>query len=148
MNDTLESKKLKDRGKRLWKNYHWTNEMYADLFDLQDGKCAGCGRPPRNAPLNVDHEHFKVLAHRIADGNWYAWTKTNGKEFDAVQYTKKEAVQVCRDRALPYSVRGLLCPGRQRGCNRLLGRVDNIHLLENFIEYLKNPPAQKILDKS
>ena len=43
------------------------------------------------------------------------------------------------------SVRGLLCGGRHYGCNRRLGRVDNVQWLQNMVEYLKNPPAQQVL---
>lgn len=43
------------------------------------------------------------------------------------------------------SVRGLLCGGRWHGCNRKLGRIDNLKWLGRVIEYLKNPPAQRIL---
>lgn len=43
------------------------------------------------------------------------------------------------------SVRGLLCGGRHYGCNRRLGRVDNVFWLQNMVEYLKNPPAQQVL---
>jgi hypothetical protein len=43
------------------------------------------------------------------------------------------------------SVRGLLCGGRYAGCNRKLGRVDNAQWLKNMLEYLLDPPAQRVL---
>jgi len=46
------------------------------------------------------------------------------------------------------SIRGLLCGGRFAGCNRRLGRMDNIQWLENVLAYLKNPPAQRVLRKN
>lgn len=46
------------------------------------------------------------------------------------------------------SVRGLLCGGRYAGCNRKLGRVDNVQWLKNMAEYLSNPPAQQVLRKN
>lgn len=44
------------------------------------------------------------------------------------------------------SIRGLLC----RNCNRRLLRAakDSVAILEAAIEYLKNPPAQKVLNDS
>jgi len=143
------AKKLRERGKRLWDNYRWTNEMYADLFDLQGGKCAGCGREPLNAPLQVDHEHFRVVLTRIVGHKgWVASvTLKDGQTFVGTGPTKALADACVRNAALPCSVRGLLCPGRQRGCNRLLGRVDDIQLLKSFVHYLENPPAKIVLDR-
>lgn len=46
------------------------------------------------------------------------------------------------------SVRGLLCGGRHFGCNRRLGRVDNVDWLRNALNYLLDPPAQKILKEN
>ena len=146
------AKKLGERGKRLWHNYRWTNEMYDALFDEQDGRCAGCGRKPLNAPLNIDHEHLHIVLSLTGlpekDGKWMAVvTLKNGRMFAATGSTRAIATLKVKDAALPHSVRGLLCPGRQRGCNRLLGRIDSIPLLQSFLVYLQNPPAKKVLDK-
>lgn len=67
--------------------------------------------------------------------------------------TKTEARREAKQLAMPQSVRGLLCPGRHGKaghgcCNRLLGRVDSPTWLRAAVEYLENPPAKKILDKS
>ena len=43
------------------------------------------------------------------------------------------------------SVRGILCGGKWAGCNRKLGRLDNIEWLEHAIAYLRDPPAQQLL---
>lgn len=59
--------------------------------------------------------------------------------------TQKEAKDVLLDVALPLSVRGLLCPGRYTGCNRLMGRIDKIDWLKKVIAYLENPPAHKVM---
>lgn len=157
---TTEEKRLKERGKRLWKNYRWTNEMYDELFRLQNGKCAICGKLPKKAPLNVDHIHFKIITTRISEQlcdslqicrTWSAVTVIGYQIFKDNGHTKKEAVENLKNRALPYSVRGLLCPGRHGKaghgcCNRLIGRIDNIPWLNQVVRYLENPPAKKILD--
>ncbi len=140
--------KEKAKDKRLRKTYGITLEQYNAILEFQGGRCAICGRLPKNAPLQVDHVHFKVEASPSACGNWYAWTRANGQYIHAIQATKKDAIQVVKDRAIPYSVRGLLCPGRQWGCNRLLGRVDNLSWLLSAHRYLTDLPARKVLDKS
>lgn len=43
------------------------------------------------------------------------------------------------------SVRGLLCGGRYAGCNRRLGRIDNLQWVRNILAYLADPPAQRVL---
>ena len=149
---TIDAKKLRAKGQRLWKCYRWTIAMRTALFVAQNGCCATCGRPENpEHPLNMDHEHFLVDAVKrlhLSD-KWIARaTFKDGRYFEEVGPTRAVAVDRARNAALPHSVRGLLCPGRQRGCNRLLGRVDSIQLLENFLKYLKDPPAKKILEKS
>jgi hypothetical protein len=146
--------KAKDR--RLIKNYRWTLAMFNALGDYQDWKCAGCGRE-FTSPPNVDHQHFKVLAARgpefSIDGFERGWVATVD-EFGVSAWgaTRTAATALARERALPLSVRGLLCAGRhcragQGCCNRLLGRVDNIPWLKSMIRYLEDPPARKILQE-
>ena len=136
----------KERAKdqRLRKLYRWTLEMYNRLGEIQGWRCAACGRSAKNMPLNLDHHHFKIEAHRSEEGNWYAFTRTNGIYVDAIARTKTEAVGVVRERALPLSVRGLLCPGRYAGCNRKLGRIDDPKWLRSVLSYLENPPAKQV----
>lgn len=142
----------KAKDKRLWKNYRWTLAMYNALGELQNWKCAGCGREAKNACLNLDHEHFKIESFRIITDYpqpkmmWQAKAifKDN-RSFVAVGTTKTEAMVKVREIALPQSVRGLLCPGRYMGCNRKLGRIDDVNWLESMVRYLKNPPARKIV---
>lgn len=157
----IAAKKLRERGKRLWQNYRWTNEMYDALLAEQGGVCAACGQPPKDGGMKlvVDHYHFKIQAFRNVsyfpdpERKWEAeaffpngiWIREMGK-------TKEEAVDKVREKALPVSVRGLLCPGRHGkaghgSCNRLIGRIDNVEWLRKVIHYLENPPAKKILDK-
>lgn len=151
---TPDEKKLAEKGKRLWKNYRWTLAMRDALLKEQDGKCAICGRPENpDAPLNVDHFHFKVNAKRSdtpsrPDLKWWAVTYLGPIIISQFGTTKTEAIAKVREIALPLSVRGLLCPGRYTGCNRLLGRVDKPQWLRASANYLDNPPARKIIDKS
>jgi Recombination endonuclease VII len=154
----IAAKKLRDKDKRLRKCYGWTLAMRNALFVAQDGKCAGCGRPENpDYPLNLDHEHFLTDSFRSPDAaqKWTAVARfKDGRSFTELGSTKAAAIAAVKNKALPESVRGLLCPGRYRGCNRLLGRIDDIPLLEAFLRYLKNPPAKqilhsmKVLDKS
>ena len=148
-----EDKKFKERGKRLWKNYRWTNEMYDELLRLQNGKCAVCHQPPKEGGMRlvVDHYHFKIRAQRSQNSGWLAGCI----ELDARVWwgkTKVEAIAVAKNALLPLSVRGLLCPGRHGkaghgSCNRLIGRIDNLPWLREVIHYLENPPAKILLDK-
>ena len=95
--------------------------------------------------MNIDHFHFKVQygASRTAIGTHGQF---DGKRFDAVQRTQKDAIALVKRRATPHSIRGLLCPGRYTGCNRLMGRIDKPEWLRNVLHYLENPPAKKVLD--
>lgn len=45
------------------------------------------------------------------------------------------------------AVRGLLCAGRYRGCNRLLGRVDDAAWLEDAWRYVSWPPFRRMEEK-
>lgn len=146
----------KAKDKRLWKTYRWTLALYNALGDLQEWKCAGCGRMFKDRQANLDHEHFKIDAHRIISDypdpgvKWEALVIfSDGRIHRGWGPTKAKAIEKVRESALPASVRGLLCPGRHGKaghgcCNRLLGRVDCIWWLEAMVRYLKDPPARKI----
>lgn len=126
--------------------------MYEALFELQGGRCRICGRPPKDKNLNLDHKHLKIQAFRTGfsepGAKWEAWaTLPDGHKLTRYGTTRAIAVNTARFAALPLSVRGLLCPGRHRGCNRLLGRVDDINWLKAAIAYLEEIPAKEILDK-
>jgi hypothetical protein len=147
---TPEEKKLRAKDQRLQKNYLITLETRNKIAAEQDYKCGICGRPENpDAPLNLDHKHFRVEAKRLAgpppefpEARWMAIVR----EFDLLAYakTKKAAIAEVRAAALPRSVRGLLCPGRYRGCNRRLGNVDDPQWLRAAADYLENPPARKV----
>lgn len=134
------------KNKRLLKAYGWTLAMYYVLEQVQGGVCAICGKPPKLVPLNVDHIHFKIQVKRCCSPikGWVAIVPELERPAWYAK-TKAQAIRWAREDALPHSVRGLLCAGRYQGCNRLLGRIDNLNWLKKTIDYLKDPPARKIL---
>lgn len=149
----LAEQDAKDRAKdkRLRKAYGWTLAQYNALGAKQDWKCAICGVGIKNAPLQVDHIHFRIKTELLdpcfthSGRKWYARTTSiPGVYIDAYAKTKAEAIRICREKALPLSVRGLLCPGRHTGCNRLLGRIDKPDWLRKVLAYLENPPAKSL----
>ena len=143
----------KDRDKRLRKNYHVSLQTRQKVSQSQGDCCGICGRHESEftQPLQVDHHHFKITAVRILAAThgvkpfWQASTLVRDIYIVKIAPTKQKAIQAVKDAALPLSVRGLLCPGRYRGCNRLLGHIDNIPFLEKAIAYLKNPPAHQVI---
>jgi hypothetical protein len=94
---------------------------YLALWQAQSGKCAICERPLALLPPGTPGWHEGV---RI--------------EVDHEHGTKRPKRQ---------TVRGLLCGGRWAGCNRRIGKLDDIKWLEKVLQYLKNPPAPPVLIK-
>ena len=149
----IAAKKRHDRDKRYQAKFYVGIDFYDALLAAQDGKCGACGRPATDftVSLNVDHEHFKVVARRVCPGElsyafpsikWFASTELkDGRQFCAYAMTKDKAIADVKRQATPASIRGLLCPGRYTGCNRLMGRVDKPEWLRKVIHYLENPPA-------
>ena len=125
----------------------------------QGGKCPGCGRTlDETCRLEVDHEHFKVESFRRSKDEfykqgvrWSAYVVWNWEpeHLRPLYYgkTKAEAIAAAKKANLRKSVRGVLCGGRYAGCNRRLGRIDNIPWLQAVLGYLQNPPAQRVLRK-
>lgn len=142
----LQEKREKEKFKRIWKNYRWTKEMYLALGEHQEWKCAGCGREAGAMPLNIDHEHFKVVTVKDKGrGLWLAKVSLkDGRYFEGYGEKKTEAVERVRDLALPASVRGLLCAGRYAGCNRKYGRIDDATWLRSMLNYTLYPPARRL----
>jgi hypothetical protein len=143
---TDHAKKERDRDKRYRKNYDIGLALYNAIGEDQGWRCGACGihQSELDARLNVDHEHFKITTVR-GDGGWYAETTVRDQHLSKWGKTQAESKRNLKAVALRLSVRGLLCPGRYKGCNRLLGRVDDIKRLEGFLAYLKNPPAHKLI---
>jgi hypothetical protein len=98
-------------------HYGISAEEFDDLFEFQGGKCAICKKD-----LGV---------YKTGEPGFGKGTRI---EVDHDHKKKKRA-----------SVRGLLCGGRWAGCNRRLGRIDNIEWLKSVVAYLENPPAQQII---
>jgi len=139
--------KDRKRDKYLRKHYSIGIDTYNAIGEAQGWKCGACGRPASDftVAMNVDHKHFSVEFQRLSIHNWRAQTHMRGSVFYEMGRTKEEAKGALLRRVLPLSIRGLLCPGRYTGCNRLLGRVDRIEWLKAVLQYLENPPAWKII---
>ena len=152
-NEKLREKREKEKFKRIWKNYRWTKEMYLALGAIQGWRCAACGREAGTMPLNIDHEHFKVVTERYLNNPHPAFTGMkwiarvhlkDGRYFEGYGVKKADAIAQVRELALPASVRGLLCAGRYAGCNRKFGRIDDPVWLRAVLDYVLNPPARRI----
>jgi hypothetical protein len=103
----------------LKRTYGITIADYEALYAHQGGVCAICRRKLR--PPNSPYTRGKKDGLRAeVDHNHHLRDKRK-------------------------SVRGLLCGGRYAGCNRKLGRIDNVQWVRNIVAYLENPPAQQVL---
>jgi len=109
----------------LMYNYGITLAEYEALYNLQERKCAICG---------------KELAFTKIPGR----TNEKGRtEVDHEHIAKKQ-----KDKPSKKStVRGLLCGGRFAGCNRRLGKIDNAEWLKKALAYIENPPAKQLFKK-
>jgi hypothetical protein len=147
----ISEKKQRDRDKRLQKTYRITLETRQKIAAAQNYRCGVCGRHEDEftVPLQVDHKHFKVQTQRSRHSSlkWTAYTELDGRTHYAYADTQKAAIVRLKDVVLPLSVRGLACPGKYSGCNRLMGRIDKIEWLEKVLNYLRNPPAHKVIDR-
>lgn len=153
VNMKSESTRLREREKRYIKKYGVGMELYNELLAFQNHRCAVCGREADTfkQPLNIDHYHFKVTTIKTPDG-WEATAVIPRAGLTAIvvrEYakTKTQAQDIVKKKALPLSIRGLLCPGRYKGCNRKLGRVDDPVWLTAAAKYLFFTPMQKLLAK-
>lgn len=147
---TIEEQKERARDGRYRKSYRINLVIYNQIGDAQHWRCGVCGRHQSEftVSLNVDHEHFKIILERAEDGNgWWAKTHLRFRNADLAKWGKTQAAakRNLKDIALPLSIRGLLCPGRYTGCNRLMGRIDDPDWLEKVMAYLKKLPAHEII---
>jgi len=56
---------VRARDLRLRRQYGITTEQYEQMLAHQGGVCAVCRRPPKNLPLNVDHDHTSGLVRGL-----------------------------------------------------------------------------------
>lgn len=108
------------REKRLKTLYGITLDEYKEIWEAQHGKCAIC-----ETPLQAPDD--------IGKPGWGNGIRVEVDHDHAKNLTPRQAV------------RGLLCGGRWKGCNRRLGNIDNMHWLRRAAEYLENPPAQTLI---
>ena len=155
--EEIAAKKRRDRDKRYHRDFNIGIEFYDAILAEQGGCCGACGRPATafTVSLNIDHEHFRVVTERVIEITgripgelnlrWRAYTTLkDGRTWEKYAKTQKQAIYGLKRLVLPHSIRGLLCPGRYTGCNRLMGRIDRIDWLEKVLNYLKNPPAKRL----
>lgn len=107
------------KDKHLQKHYGITLKEFISLYEAQNGKCAVCQR-----------ELGSYLPKKPGFG------KASRIEVDHDHKIKNKRK----------SVRGLLCGGRWAGCNRKLGKIDNENWLSSAAAYIRERPAQKILE--
>lgn len=110
------------RDKRQKKLYGLEPGEYEALWTFQNGKCAICG----------------VKLQTPDEIGLPGWDKAVRVEID---HNHDKNLQP-RD-----AVRGLLCGGRWKGCNRKLGNMDKLEWLRQVIHYLENPPAQQFISE-
>jgi Recombination endonuclease VII len=138
------AKKRRERDKRYLAKFYVGVKYYDALLAEQDGKCGVCGRPATDftVSLNFDHFHFRIETDRIAGGWMATTTNYDGRIYTHTARTKQQAIDDLKRLVMPQSIRGLLCPGRYTGCNRLMGRIDKPDWLRKVIHYLENSPAE------
>lgn len=151
------AKKRAERNKRYAAKFYLADgcALYDALAVAQDYKCGACGRPFTDftVSMNMDHEHFKITLYPVTDPRllamnlrWRARTELkDGRAFEKYAKTQTAAKNDLKATVTPMTIRGLLCPGRYTGCNRLMGRIDKVDWLKKVVHYLENPPMKKVL---
>lgn len=109
---------LRDRHLRTL--YGITLEEYTGLWEFQKGLCAICA-----TPLQKPTE--------VGKSGWNKGVRVEVDHDHAKHLKPRQAV------------RGLLCGGRWKGCNRRLGHIDNPDWLRRAGAYLDTPPAQAFI---
>lgn len=100
--------------KSLLRSYGLTLDAYIALYRQQQGLCAVCGKE-LGPYLPLQQGYYRSCRIEVDHDH-----RLKGRE----------------------SVRGLLCGGRWAGCNRKLGRIDNVKWLRQVLAYIENPPAK------
>lgn len=107
---------IKERN--LLREYGITLDEYVAIWELQGRRCPICG------------EELDIALGQPGHGNG---SRTELDHDHTEGITKRS------------SVRGLLCGGRWKGCNRRLGHVDDAEWLEAARRYVTDPPAQQLI---
>jgi recombination endonuclease VII len=115
--ETAQRASARSHEKRIGESFGISSADYEAMLRNQGGVCFICGRPPGRVRLAVDHDH-ELEAELLAQGA------------DPIEARRR-------------SIRGLL----DKGCNyRVLGWLkDDPAALRRAIQYLKEPPARRIL---
>jgi hypothetical protein len=114
----------------LIRTYGITFAEYEALYNLQKGKCAICEKP------------LVLIRHATEASQRF---KTTGRaEVDHEHVLKSQKVKPEKKS----TVRGLLCGGKYAGCNRRLGKIDNVPWLTAALSYVANPPARQLFGKT
>jgi len=108
--------------KSLLREYGVTLEEFERLWKFQNGKCALCGEPIALFSKGAPGWHFDERRPEVDHNHEIADKKS--------------------------SVRGILCGGQWAGCNRRLGKVDDLDWLLKAVDYLQHPPAQQLFAQS
>jgi Recombination endonuclease VII len=106
--------------RNLLREYGITLEEFEQLWNYQEGKCAICKLPIALYSKGAPGWHFSERRPEVDHEHGLSTT------------SKKD------------SVRGILCGGQWAGCNRKLGKIDDIKWLRAVLEYVENPPARKL----
>jgi len=110
------------KNRNLLKKYGITLQEFFDLYEFQHGLCAVCG-----IPLGDIRPGLPGFGNGMRI------------EVDHEHGTIKP---------LKETVRGLLCGGKWKGCNRRLGRIDKGPWLSQASIYVTNPPARQLWQSS
>ena len=106
------------------RTYGLTIDEYVAMWTYQGGKCGICHKP---IMISIGGKVYGAGGLR--------------SEIDHRHITGKAKFEVPKK----HTVRGLMCGGRYKGCNKRLGHVDDVSWLRGAERYVANPPAYHVL---
>ncbi len=109
------------KNKSLLRDYGISLDEFVALWEFQGRKCAIC-----QTDLDIT----------TAAPDWQQGMRTEIDHNHAKGLPKRDAI------------RGLLCGGRWKGCNRRLGHIDDAIWLQAAADYISDPPAQQMTRES